>query len=77
MHCTVMCVVCACLPVCIVACFIGFWGGGSASLHDCFFFALFGKVLPLAIKRFMKSCVHSAVVGDKKWGFPRDFPGIF
>ena len=26
MHCTVMCVVSACLLVCIVACFIGFWG---------------------------------------------------
>ena len=32
-------VVCACLPMCIVACFIGFWGSvfsGSASLHDWF-----------------------------------------
>ena len=32
-------VVCACLPVCIVACFVGFWGSvfaGSASLHDWF-----------------------------------------
>ena len=30
-------VVCACLPVCIVACFIGFgevFFAGSASLHD-------------------------------------------
>ena len=31
-------VVCACIMVCIVACFIGFWGrvffGGSASRHD-------------------------------------------
>ena len=30
-------VVCACLPVCIVACFVGFWGSffaESASLHD-------------------------------------------
>ena len=30
---------CACLLVCIVACFVGFWGSvfaGSASLHDWF-----------------------------------------
>ena len=30
---------CACLPVCIVACFVGFWGSvfaGNASLHDWF-----------------------------------------
>ena len=32
-------VVCACLLMCIVACFVGFWGsvfGGIASLHDQF-----------------------------------------
>ena len=34
-------VVCARLPVCIVACFVGFWGSvfllvASASLHDWF-----------------------------------------
>ena len=34
-------VVCACILVCIVTCFVGFWGsvffGGSASLRECFF----------------------------------------
>ena len=39
-------VVCARLPVCIVTCFVGFWGSvffaGSASLHDCFC-TFFGK----------------------------------
>ena len=40
-------VVCARLPVCIVACFVGFWGSvffaGSAFLHDCFLHFKFGK----------------------------------
>ena len=41
MHCASdVWVVCARLPVCIVACFVDFWEvffvGGSASLHECF-----------------------------------------
>ena len=54
LHCDVW-VVCACIVVCTVACFIGFWRsvfGGSASLHNlflhflakCFFCNLFWGV---------------------------------
>ena len=44
-------VVCACIAVCIVACFIGFWG--SVFCWKCIptwlVFALFGKVLFLQL----------------------------
>ena len=57
-------VVCACLPVCIVACFVGFWGSvfaGSASLHDWF--------LHFLESAFSVTCFGAFFWGDGMKGF--------
>ena len=47
MYCTVMCVVCACLPVCMVACFIG------CLFHGCLFHWFLGQCFLVEVHPYM------------------------